>query len=433
MHVSQALKGIAEKAKRDKTAKFENLYRLLNKDSLRMAWQVLNKRAAAGIDKVKAADYAQNLEANLDDLVLRLKEKRYRATPIRRQYIPKANGKMRPLGIPVLEDRLVQRATVFILEAIYEQDFLSVSYGYRPGRSGKDCVKAIRDEIQFGQYEFLVEADIKGFFDHLSHDWLMKMLEVRINDRTLLRLIKKWLIVGILEPDGKKIHPLTGTPQGGIISPILANLYLHHVLDLWTELRFKDKCIGRVKYVRYADDFVAAFEKEADAKKFYESLPERLGYFELAIAEDKTRIIPIGKSPEAKAKPFDFLGFRLAWSKDRKGKPYLSRTTSRKKIQSTVEGLTTFLRENRSTRLPKLMEQLNRKLLGHYNYFGVIGNTKSLQEIAHIAQKLLFKWLNRRSQKRSLTWDQFNRLIKRIGMVRPRITEGDYRQWKLPF
>lgn len=433
MHVLQALKGIAEKAKRDKEAKFVNLYRLLNKESLMMAWQALNKKAAAGIDKVTAADYAENLDANLDDLVLRLKEKRYRATPIRRQYIPKANGKMRPLGIPVLEDRLVQRATVFILEAIYEEDFLPVSYGYRPKRSGRDCVKAIRDEIQFGNHLFLVEADIKGFFDHLDHDWLMKMLEVRINDRTLLRLIKKWLIVGILEPDGMMINPLTGTPQGGIISPILANIYLHYVLDTWVEHSFKGKCCGHLKYVRYADDFVVAFETKVDAQKFYEALPTRLGKFNLTVAEDKTRIIPIGRSPKANARPFDFLGFQLAWSKDRQGRPYMRRTTSKKKFQKTIEGFTTFIKESRSTKLPQLMAQLNRKLQGHYSYFGVIGNMERLQAVAYNVTRLLFKWLNRRSQKRSYTWPRFLKLMKRYGLVRPRIYEGDYRQYKLRF
>ena len=433
MSVSTALEGIAKKAKRNGAHQFVNLYRLLNEESLHMAWKELNKRAAAGIDKVTAGEYAQDLDKNIEELVKRLKEKRYRATPIRRQYIPKSNGKMRPLGIPVLEDRLVQRATVMILEAIYEQDFLPVSHGYRWGKSAKGCVKELRDELQFGGYRYVVEADIKGFFDHLDHDWLMKMLAHRINDRSLLRLIKKWLIVGVLEPEGMTIHPKTGTPQGGIISPILANIYLHYALDLWVMRPFRNHCHEEVKYVRYADDFVCAFASKMDAERFYEELPVRLAKFNLSLAEDKTRILKSGWCWGKMAQAFDFLGFTLKWEKDRKGHPYLRRKTSRKKLEQGAREMKEFIKAHRSLKLPKLIEKVNAKLRGHYEYFGVIGNSRSIQEFARITTNLLFKWLNRRSQKRSFNWRTFETAIKRLGLLRPRITEQKDNQLKLPF
>ena len=248
--------GIANKVKTNKQHRFRDLYRCLNEELIYHAWATLNKRAASGVDRVTAEAYAQDLHANIQHLVDRLKTKRYRAKLVRRVYIPKESGKQRPLGIPALEDRLVQSAVTKVLTAIYEEDFLDCSYGYRAGRGAHDAVSELTRELQFGPYHMVVEADIRGFFDHMDHDWLLKMLEQRIDDRAFLGLIRKWLKAGILETDGKVINPETGTPQGGIVSPVLANVYLHYALDLWFDRMVKKTCRGKATLTRYADDWV---------------------------------------------------------------------------------------------------------------------------------------------------------------------------------
>ena len=411
--------------------KFRNLYGMIDMELLKLAWRELNKRACAGIDRVSAKMYGQNLEANLDDLIDRLKRKGYRAKLVKRRYIPKSNGKKRPLGIPVLEDRLLQKAVTMILEAIYEQDFLEVSYGYRPGKSAKGAIKDLRDALNFEGFAYVVEADIKGFFDHLEHEWLMRMLEERIDDRHLLRLIRKWLKAGILEPEGKVINPLTGTPQGGVISPILANVYLHYALDLWTEVRVKKQSKVKLKYIRYADDFVCAFENERDAKAYYEELPERLKMFGLKVAEDKTRILKFGWFWGKKSEKFDFLGFELGWEKARNGMPNIKRRTSKPKLKRTLEEFTKWAKENRSTKLSELIEKLNRKLRGYYEHYGVIGNYKGLSVFFYRMNKVLFKWLNKRSQKKSMNWHQYGERVRKK-LLNPRITEQIVQQRSLP-
>jgi RNA-directed DNA polymerase len=253
-HKPTSLRAIANKAKADKHHRFRDLYRCLNAQLLLDCWSELNKNAASGVDAVSAQSYAENLQANIEALAQRLKAKRYRAKLVRRHYIPKDNGKQRPLGIPALEDKLVQAACAKLMVAIYEQDFLESSYGYRPGRGAGDAVKDLTFDLQYGSYGYLVEADVKGFFDHLDHDWLLGMLRLRIDDRAFLGLIRKWLKAGILEPNGHIVHPDTGTPQGGIVSPVAANVYLHYALDLWFEKVVKPRCAGEALLCRYADD-----------------------------------------------------------------------------------------------------------------------------------------------------------------------------------
>jgi len=289
--VQTSLRGIANKAAKQQKHRFGNLYELLNEENLRWCWQFLRKEAAPGIDRMDYAEYQAELASNIHDLVDRLKGKRYRARLVRRHYIPKPNGKLRPLGIPTTEDKLLQLAVAKILEAIYEQDFLDCSYGYRPGRSPLDAVRHLTDELQYGRYCWIVEADIKGFFDNIDHDWMLRMLGERIDDKSFLRLIQKWLKAGILDTDGEVIHPATGTPQGGIVSPILANLYLHYALDLWFETKIKPGCRGSALLIRFADDFVCAFQDRKDAELFMEGLGTRLGKFGLETAPDKTRLL----------------------------------------------------------------------------------------------------------------------------------------------
>jgi group II intron reverse transcriptase/maturase len=419
--VQTSLRGIAKKAQEQKKHRFGNLYEMLNEEFLLDCWHYIRKDAAYGVDRVSAEEYEENLEENIRQLVERLKKKGYRAKLVRRQYIPKGEGKFRPLGIPATEDKLLQVAVKRILEAIYEQDFLRCSYGYRPNVSALHAVDKLTVKLQFGQYNFIVEADIKGYFDNIDHERLVEMLEERIDDRALIRLIKKWLKAGILDTDGKVIHPTTGTPQGGIVSPILANVYLHYVLDLWFHRIVKKHCRGEACLIRYADDFVCAFQYQADAERFYRALGKRLGKFGLEMAAEKTRVIPFHRDPPARKSRFDFLGFEFYWGKDRGGRPHLKRRTSRKKLRASLKRFAAWCRENRNLRLMILFRRLNAKLRGYYNYYGVVGNYASLNQFFWQAMRILFKWLNRRSQRRSFNWQGFQELLKHFQVEQPRI------------
>jgi RNA-directed DNA polymerase len=284
------------------------LSRLISRPMLHECYHDLSKRAAAGIDGVSWREYGEHLSENLAQLHERLRAGRYRARPVRRKYIPKADGKRRPLGIPALEDKIVQKAAARILESIYEADFLDCSAGYRPGRGPRGASQQLQHELYHSRVGWIVEADIKGFFDHVDHDWLERMLNQRIADRSFVRLIRKWLKAGVLEEDGQVLHPATGTPQGGIVSPVLANIYLHYVLDLWLERIVRPESRGQMRYLRYADDFVIGFEKEEDARACFERLPERLGKFGLTLAADKSGIIRFDRRGGRTNKRFVFLG-----------------------------------------------------------------------------------------------------------------------------
>jgi RNA-directed DNA polymerase len=421
LSVQTSLRGIAKKAQEQKKHRFGNLYEMLNEEFLLDSWRYIRKDAAYGVDQVSAEEYEENLEENIRQLVERLKRKSYRAKLVRRQYISKGEGKFRPLGIPATEDKLLQVAVKRILEAIYEQDFLRCSYGYRPNVSALHAVDKLTVKLQFGQYYFIVEADIKGYFDNIDHERLVEMLEERIDDRALIRLIKKWLKAGILDTDGKVIHPVTGTPQGGIVSPILANVYLHYVLDLWFHQVVKKHCRGEACLIRYADDFVCAFQYQEDAERFYRVLGKRLAKFGLEVATEKTRVIPFHRDPSSGKSRFDFLGFEFYWGKDRGGRPHLKRRTSRKKLRASLNRFAAWCRENRNLRLTILFRRLNAKLRGYFSYYGVVGNYASLNQFFWQAMRILFKWLNRRSQRRSFNWQGFQELLEHFRVEQPRI------------
>ena len=426
--VQTKLQAIAVKAENQPGYRFRNLYGMLNEEMLKDSWQYIRKDAACGVDRISAEEYKQNLDENIHQLVENLKKKRYRAKLVRRQYIPKGNGKLRPLGIPATEDKLLQLAVKRILEAIYEQDFLGSSYGYRPNIGAHDAVEKLTYELQFGNYNYVVEADIKGFFDNIDHEWLLKMLAERIDDKALLRLIEKWLKAGVLDTDGKVIRPETGTPQGGIISPILANVYLHYVLDVWFEKVVKRHCKGKSCIIRFADDYVCAFENQSDAQRVYEVMGKRLGKFGLELSAEKTRVISFSPNEKSGKNSFDFLGFEFRWGKDLKGKAHVKRRTARKKLRNSMKRFNEWCKENRHLRLPELFSRLNAKLRGHYNYFGVIGNYLSLEQFYYHVQKMLFKYLNRRGQRRSYNWEGFNQLIEQFQLVKPHITRPRYRR-----
>ena len=417
------LRAIAEKAYTQKHYRFGGLYRMINQDVLRLCFYRLRRDAASGVDKVTFQAYEKNLEENLTDLAGRLRRQAYRARLVRRKYIPKGNGKLRPLGIPVLEDKLLQTAATQILLAIYEVNFLPCSYGYRSGISAHAAIKALTDELQFGGHNFVVEADIKGFFDNLRWEWLERMLEQRIDDGAFLNLIRKWLRAGILEEDGKVIHPQTGTPQGGVISPVLANIYLHYVLDLWFERVVKPEQHGRCRMIRYADDFVACFEYRHEAEAFPEALKVRLAKFGLEVAPDKTKTLRFGRNGGPHNGRFDFLGFEFYWEPDRKGEPRVKRRTATKKHLGALQRMKDWIRAHRDQKLSRTLKTLKAKLQGTWNYYGIIGNYRRMKLLYDETCRAVYKWLNRRSQRRSLTWPGVNRLLARFQVPRPRIME----------
>jgi len=420
-----SLRAIARKAQQEKRHRFGGLYRLLNEQNLRVCFFQLRKRAAPGVDGVTFQMYEQNLEANLRHLVQRLKNKSYHAKLVRRKNIPKGEGKWRPLGIPALEEKLVQLAAAQILSAIYEADFLPCNRGYRPAMGAQQAARQLAEDLTKGRVEFVVEADIKGYFEHLQQPWLMKMLAHRIADGALLGLIVKWLKAGILEEDGRIVHPVTGTPQGGSVSPVLANVYLHYVLDLWFEHKVRKANQGQSYLIRYADDFVCGFAYRHEAERFMSQLQERLNQFGLEVAPDKTQMLRFGRGGGPHNGRFDFLGFEFYWRLSRRGRPLVQRRTARKRLRKSVAAFTEWIRQVRHEKLPGTMKTLASKYRGYWNYYGVRGNSKSLEQFFQQTRRILFKWLNRRSQKKSYTARGFERLLRRFPIPQPRIVESN--------
>ena len=416
-----SLRGIANKAASDKAHRFRNLFGMLTVGFLQWCWQFVNKRAASGVDRQDARSYQENLQENIEALVAAVKGGRYRAKLVLRRYIPKLNGKLRPLGIPAIADKLLQIGVSKLLEAIYEQDFLGCSYGYRPGVGALDAVRDLSAVLRSGRYHYLVEADIRGFFDNIDHEKLIELLALRIDDKPFLKLIRKWLEAGILEPDGVVTHPEKGSPQGGSVSSMLANIYLHYALDVWFEEAVKAHCQGAAYLCRYADDFVCAFELEADAERFYSVLGNRLAKFGLEVAAEKTNLIRFSPVNWKASGAFEFLGFEFRWGLGRWRKPVIKRRTDRKKYRAALANLEGWCRKN--CRLPKqvLFAKLNSKLRGYYNYYGIRGNYDSLKDFFHQAKRILFKVLNRRSQRRSYNWKGFVELIKVFKLRKPHL------------
>jgi len=406
---------ITEIAKEKKDEKFTSLVHLINRDMLMDCHSQLEGRKASGVDGVTKRKYAENLEDNIEDLLKRMKRHAYKPQPVRRIYIEKpGTTKMRPIGIPAYEDKLVQLALSKILNAIYEADFLNCSFGFRPVRGCHDALKILNHIIERRNVNFIVDADIKGFFDHVDHDWLMKFLRHRIADPNILRLIGRFLKAGVMEA-GMVYDTPEGTPQGGVISPILANVYLHYVLDLWFEKAVRNNCRGEAYMVRYADDFVCCFQYKDEAWRFYEALTIRLNRFNLEIAQDKTRIITFGRNAvnicrsngSKKPDTFDFLGFTHYCSMSRKGMFRVKRKTSRKKFRNSLTRCKLWLKANLTTPAKEVMRILRKKLTGYYCYYSITDNLPSVDIFRYKVRGLLFKWFYRRSQRRTFNWDKF--------------------------
>ena len=411
--VSSTLDALNRKAEQEPKHRFRDLYRLIDLQMLYESFGSLKKSAAPGADGVTYEDYEVNLDENLRRLLDRLKGKRYRAPNVKRCYISKADGKLRPLGLPTLEDKIVQKAASRILESIYEADFSDRSLGYRRGKPGaREASQQLTQELRDGTYRWIVEADIKSFFDEVDHGWLKAMLEQRIDDRAFIGLIGKWLKAGVLEPGAREAEePENGTPQGGIISPILANIYLHYVLDLWIEKRVEKKSQGEVIFMRYADDIIVGFEKERDARDYLAALPRRLAKFNLRLAEDKSSLVKFNRWEPKSSGAFTFLGFDFYWAPTKKNpeRRVVKRKTSKKKYRASLRAMKEWVMKSRSWPLRMILSSLRKRLRGYWNYYCVIANSKMTWRYMRGVTTLLFKWLNRRSQRKSYTWEKFLR------------------------
>jgi len=427
--VETKLHRIAEKARKEPGFKFTSLYHLMNGELLRGCFKWLRKDAAAGIDKMTKDMYAENLDANLSDLIGRLHRMAYIPQPVRRTYIPKpGSAKQRPLGIPSIEDKLVQSGLVRILESVYEQDFINDSYGFRPKRSCHDALKTLSETVENNPINHIVEADIKSFFDKVDQEWLMKFLAHRIEDKRVQRMVKRFLKAGVSE-DGSVTVSDAGTPQGGVISPLLANIYLHYALDLWFEKVYLKSCTGYSRLIRYADDFVVCFQYKAEAERFRVELSERLGKFGLEVEPTKTKVMEFGrfavqnaKGRGERAETFEFLGFTHYCGTKRDGKGFrMKRVTARKKFSAKLKIFKEWLKKARTLKTWELWETAQAKLRGHYNYYGVSDNLRGIARFGEEVKKLLFKWLNRRGKKNCLNGEKFEAMLKRYPLPKPRI------------
>jgi len=432
--VSTKRPSLTRRARENPRYKFQTLAHLLTEDFLRTCFWELKRDKASGVDGVRVEEYGADLEENIKDLVRRLKAKKYRPQPVRRVYIPKGDGRMRGLGIPTVEDKVVQMGIKKILEAIFEVDFINgVSFGFRPGRSCHDALDVLDKAVMTKPVNYVVDMDIEKFFDTIDHRWMMKCLRQRIEDSTLLRLIARFLKAGIME-EGKRFKTDRGTPQGGVLSPLLANIYLHYVLDLWFEKKVKKMVKGYACLIRYADDFVACFQAEREAKAFAQTLRERLKKFGLRISESKSRIIQFGRYVWRKAQregkkveTFDFLGFTHYCDRTRRGYFKLERKTSSKKFRQRARELNHWLRWVRNReKLTEWWPVLKLKLWGHYRYYGVSGNYPALRRYYTLTSKLAYKWINRRSQKKSYTFEKYLRFLAFDPLPKPRIYHSLY-------
>lgn len=425
-----ALDRVRQAACQDKELKFTSLWHhVYDGDCLREAYLAMSRRASAGIDGQTWQAYGEDLESNLQNLSERLAKGSYRARPVKRVYIPKADGRQRPIGIPVLEDKIVQRATVAVLNAIYETDFLGFSYGFRPGRSAHMALDALAVGIRTKQVSYVLDADIRGFFDTLDHGWLMQFIEHRIADRRVLRHLQKWLNAGVLE-EGRRVEQKEGVPQGGSVSPLLANIYLHHVLDLWADQWRKTQAHGDVIIVRYADDFVVGFQHQSDATRFLEELRERFRQFNLELHADKTRILEFGRYAaeqqerrgQGKPATFNFLGFTHACDKTRDGRFIVLRRTMAVRMRAKLRVIKQELRKRLHAPVPQVGRWLKSVLTGHYRYFGVPRNMEALNRFRIAVYWLWKRTLGRRSQKGRLNLDRYNPLVNRW-LPMPRICQ----------
>jgi len=429
--VSTKLERVAKLAREAPGMAFRNLAHHIDVDWLREAYRRTRKDGARGVDGQSAQEYEANLEDNLQSLLSRAKSGTYRAPPVRRVHIPKGSGsETRPLGIPTFEDKVLQRAVAMVLGAVYEQDFLDCSYGFRPKRSAHMALDALQHQSVVMAGGWILEVDIRKFFDRLDHGKLQEILRRRVHDGVLLRLIGKWLNAGVLE-DGSVSYPEAGSPQGGVVSPILANIFLHEVLDVWFDREVKPRLARKAALFRYADDAVFLFADETDARWVMNVLSKRLGKYGLELHPDKTRLVDFrradrfaptgaGEGPGT----FDLLGFTHYWGKARSGKWIVKRRTAKDRFRRAMKRVAEWCREHRHDEVRAQQEALGQKLRGHYGYFGITGNSDAISRFFHEVQGMWRKWLNRRSQRAPMPWPRMLRLLERYALPKPRIARS---------
>jgi group II intron reverse transcriptase/maturase len=408
----------------------KTLAHFIDKEWLVESWKRLNKRSAAGLDRVSAKQYGDNLDNNIDQLLEKMRTGKYRSSPLRRVYIPKDNGKKRSLGLPTIQDKLAQQAVSLILTEVYEPEFLPMSYGYRPGRTTHDALNAVKASVAKGKVSWVVDTDIRPFFDEMSHEWLLKFLRHRIEDKNILRLIRKWLKAGVLE-EGKVKRTSTGTPQGGVISPILANIYLHYVVDLWATKVVPKHIKGEMYSVRYADDCLFCFQRLDDAVRFKKALTNRLAKFKLSLNESKSKLCRFGRFAETnrkrigeKRQTIQFLGFTLYNKLSRKGKYTVGCRTASKKLCTEMNHVTTWCKQHRHQRIEWQARYLNAVLRGHYHYYGVTHNYPSINAFYRHVQWAWHRFLSRRSQRARISWEKFYKLLEKYPLEKPHLPKA---------
>ena len=425
-NLSTKRRWIAELARRKPGEVLTSLHHVIDLEWMREAYERTRKDGATGIDGVTAADYEAKLETNLVDLLDRIKSGRYKAPPVRRTYIPKADGSQRPLGIPTFEDKVAQRVIVMVLEAVYEQDFLPCSHGFRPRRSAHEALRVLYGAITGQRQHWVLDVDIRKYFDTIPHQQLRAILDRRVTDGVIRRMIDKWLKAGALE--NGLLHLATeGTPQGGVISPMLSNIYLHDVLDQWFENEVKPRMAGPCTLVRFADDFVMTFKNHHDAKRVLEVLGKRLERYGLTLHPDKTRFIDFrpersgGTHPDCKGPPFDFLGFTHTWARSQKGKKVVRQRTAKSRLGRALRAVNDWCRVNRHQPIRWQHARLSARLVGHYAYYGITGNMWQLRRYLRQTTRLWKKWLERRTRSQPIPWDRFNDFLARHPLPRTTI------------
>jgi RNA-directed DNA polymerase len=438
-NVSTKQERIAELAKRSPQMAFTSLAYLMDLEWLKEAYRRTRKDGAVGVDGMTAEEYEKDLEGNLQRLLDHAKSGTYHAPPVRRVHIPKGGSstETRPLGIPTLEDKVLQRAVVMLLEPIYERDFLDCSYGFRPGRSAHQALESFRDQLMGCRGGWVLEVDIRKFFDNLDHGHLRKFLRLRVRDGVLLRLIDKWLKAGVME-NGSVSYPDTGTPQGGVVSPLLSNVFLHYVLDQWFEQDVKPRLRQRAFLIRYADDFVIGFRDHRDAQRVMEVVPKRFGRYGLTVHPTKTKLVPFrppsartsGRCVRRDQRPgtFDLLGFTHYWDRSQRGYWVVKLKTAANRFSRAMRSIDSWCQTNRHIAIREQQQKLNEKLRGHYAYYGVTGNSGALSRFLWEVERCWRKWLYRRNRNRALNWTRFRRMLQRYPLARVRTVRSAYRR-----
>jgi len=410
---------IAERSRKTPVEALTNLHQFIDEAMLAESFAGLNKRGASGVDAETWQDYDRHKGERLPELLKAFKSGSYRAPHIRRVYIPKGEGKLRPLGVPTTEDKTLQRAVTRVLTPVYEQLFYPWSYGFRPGKSQHQALEKLYEEVSYKGKRYIIDADMENYFGTINHQCLREFLDERIKDGVIRKMIDKWLKAGILE-DGAVTYPTEGTPQGGTLSPLLSNIYLHYVLDEWFIEQIQPLLRGESFLIRFADDFVLGFSNKEDAKRVLATLPKRLGKYGLKLHPEKTKLIELDEDKEGGQKTFDFLGLTHYMGKSRKGQSILQRKTSSKKFRGAMKRMQEWLKENRHGQVGGIIAEVNQKLRGHYNYYGITFNGRKIQSYYEQTKRMLFKWLNRRGGKR-MNWKEYANLLKAIPLTKPKI------------